>query len=620
MKKKILGVLTAALILLAVSGSVVFAAAEPEEKLWNVQALEVVEADKPEAMKAGLDSGIPSEAVSDRQEFITKFRELLVARVTQFRITMHYEATAGDWRKISQNNYNMAAEVFQNDAYDHTGVPFEGDYIRYQMTTSNMESQTAYKIVNRTTYIVDQTFTFHMGYMTTAAREKQVTETVRSVLDGLDLNGKSDYEIVAAIHDYICTHTVYTSPAAGDAHPRIRYSAYGALVEGKAVCQGYANLFYRMCLEMGIDVRIIPGKGVTGIFGRTEAHAWNIVKLGDLYYDIDVTWDSNLTKPGAVSREYFLKGHTGFSRDHIPDSEFRTEAFLANYPISYEDATSSTPALSGESLAGHTLSLEGDIGINFYMVLDTEIAEDPGAYMRFSIPDGRGTILKTVGVEDARYDGNYYIFKCNVAASEMNLQIEAQMFDSNGNFGDKYSYSVQEYGQTMLDNADEQHPAYLHAKPLVEAMLEYGRYAENYFSDEPALADLDVQIPEDYSHSWSNLPEGVTADGATLSLQSQTTLSLYFTSKQELTFGCDGGAPEVSRSGNVYIIRIHNIASPKLDRPITVTVNGNEDYYITYCPLTYCYNAQKSNNVKLVATVKALYLYWQAAYEYFGMA
>ena len=57
-----------------------------------------------------------------------------------------------------------------------------------------------------------------------------------------------------------------------------------------AVCQGYAGLLYRLCLEMGISCRMITGTGNGG------AHAWNIVALDGKYYNADSTWDAGSTE------------------------------------------------------------------------------------------------------------------------------------------------------------------------------------------------------------------------------------------------------------------------------------------------------------------------------------
>lgn len=49
-----------------------------------------------------------------------------------------------------------------------------------------------------------------------------------------------------------------------DTDYKLKYTAYAALLNGTAVCQGYANLLYRMALEAGIDARFISGLGNGG--------------------------------------------------------------------------------------------------------------------------------------------------------------------------------------------------------------------------------------------------------------------------------------------------------------------------------------------------------------------
>mgnify|MGYP001651002666 FL=1 len=106
------------------------------------------------------------------------------------------------------------------------------------------------------------------------------------------------------------------------------FTAYAALAKGKAVCQGYATLYYAMCRAMGLPVRVIT----------SYDHAWNIVKLGSYYwYDMDSTWDGQESSYSTLN--YFLKGYSNFEASHPPEDEYLTSAFKSAYPISYYDYT-----------------------------------------------------------------------------------------------------------------------------------------------------------------------------------------------------------------------------------------------------------------------------------------
>jgi len=106
------------------------------------------------------------------------------------------------------------------------------------------------------------------------------------------MNQGSDYDKVKKVHDYLCNHITYTL----NDRPEI-YTAYGALVEGKAVCEGYAIAFQRLMEAMGIPCYIASGV-VQG-----EDHAWNLVQLNGQWYHLDATWDDQVNR---IIYKYFL--------------------------------------------------------------------------------------------------------------------------------------------------------------------------------------------------------------------------------------------------------------------------------------------------------------------------
>lgn len=274
------------------------------------------------------------------------------------------------------------------------------------------------------------------------------------------------------------------------------------------------------------------------------------------------------------------------------------------------------------NLVGHSISLDGSIGVNFYMELsDDVIANKDAAYMHFTIPKNGEPGTKDVYVKDAETrtvgDKTYYIFTCDVAAKEIESNITAQLF--NGDQQSRiYTYSVKQYADYLIAHQNES-VTFKKAVPLVEAMLTYGENARYYFDKiDEKPADLDVTIPE-YTRTVYDLPAGVTYGGVTLSLKSETTLSIYFNSETRPTLTCNDPdvTYETAKTGtNEYVIRIRGIAAYDLDKQFTVYVNGQKA--VDYSPMTYCYKAQNSSDTKLANTVKALYLYWQAAQAYFG--
>ena len=234
----------------------------------------------------------------------------------------------------------------------------------------------------------------------------------------------------------------------------------------------------------------------------------------------------------------------------------------------------------GARFAGNSLSLEGDIGVNFYMSLSDEIAASETAYMQFTIPDGSKTEIKTIPVKEITPKDGYYIFKCNVSAKEMTSIIKAQIYDGETPLGTEYNYFVEEYANYLLSHTGDKEE-YEKAAPLVEKMLQYGAYAKEYFDKTDKLPNLgEVTIDID-NPVIGEFPDGTTFDGATLSLKSQTTLSLYFTSGVEgLTFTCIEepveGMPdnemtvETVTTETGYIACIRDISASKLKKTISL--------------------------------------------------
>lgn len=123
------------------------------------------------------------------------------------------------------------------------------------------------------------------AYMTTDQEEQYVEDCVRNILAKIPLDTYTDIQKIAVIHDYICSSVDYDY-AAEEVFVRESHSAYGALHNGKAVCQGYVSLFYYMCKAAGIPIRIITG----------ENHAWNILK-----YQKKVSESRYRTREGATA-------------------------------------------------------------------------------------------------------------------------------------------------------------------------------------------------------------------------------------------------------------------------------------------------------------------------------
>ena len=124
-----------------------------------------------------------------------------------------------------------------DDLFTHTGIPDQGDYL-YSHTRSRSVSDAEPVLIGSTenSLLYDLPFDFWMSFYSTAEMEDQVAVKIDEVLDDLALDGKSDYEKIKAIHDFICVNTTYEKDQDDDVPPLIKHSAYSALINQKAVC------------------------------------------------------------------------------------------------------------------------------------------------------------------------------------------------------------------------------------------------------------------------------------------------------------------------------------------------------------------------------------------------
>lgn len=94
----------------------------------------------------------------------------------------------------------------------------------------------------------------------------------------------SDYDKAKTLHDRLIDTVRYASTANDQ-------NAYGALVEGKAVCNGYARAYQHLMSKAGIPAWFVSGTSINPVTNAAVGHAWNLVKLDGQWYYTDVTWD-----------------------------------------------------------------------------------------------------------------------------------------------------------------------------------------------------------------------------------------------------------------------------------------------------------------------------------------
>ncbi len=158
---------------------------------------------------------------------------------------------------------------------------------------------------------------------------KGMVKQVQDVVNAFEPEGKTMYEKLLSIHDYICALNTYVTGA------DYCYSAYGSLVNRRSVCEGYAEAFKLLCDKAGITTVLVTGMSTNNI-GNTEAHMWNYVLMDDgNWYAVDVTWDDAGDITG--NRSYFLVG-----ADTVVSGKKFTESHRSSLNLSSIGADGST--------------------------------------------------------------------------------------------------------------------------------------------------------------------------------------------------------------------------------------------------------------------------------------
>ena len=253
---------------------------------------------------------LSSEEYGSVDEAVVSFREQMKSRKEIITV------------KVMTDDVEEIAGEISDAAMAHTGNPKEGDYLQWQF--GGWKCSSSYYSFGGNYYC---TMNYTMTYYTTAAQEAELDNAIALAKTNLGLNSSTmnDYQKIKAIYDYMTKNITYDYANLNDDSYRLKYTAYAAMINKTAVCQGYAVLLYRMALECGVDARVITGIGNGG------AHGWNIVKLGNYYYNVDSTWDA-----GYPNYSYFLKTDGNF-RYHTRDNEYATGDFYEAYPMAASD-------------------------------------------------------------------------------------------------------------------------------------------------------------------------------------------------------------------------------------------------------------------------------------------
>ena len=340
-------------------------------------------------------------------------RTCLVSR--EDKIAIYVDTSAPDFS-------GDIAEAFSsvwNKSTDITTVPTQGDYLLYQIGGYSWSFN-------------GQAVFYYPLYYTDASQESDTDDMISQIINNLSLDGCSDEVKSARIYDYIARNVEYDY----ENSDYLIYTAYGALSRGKAVCQGYSVLYYRLALEAGLCSRIISGTGIDPSSGEGGAHAWNIVKLEDYYWNLDVTWDSG----SPISHNYYLNNSASFTDMHIrgtyDDNDYSSAEFMALHPMGQgakDYPESEKVAVSGVHFEQKNIvAASSESPVKFKAIIEPENAYNTN--IRYSRISSTSDFDGYFGYDTA---GNCYVY---YSSSSGSITIRATSVD--GGFNDTCTVTI----------------------------------------------------------------------------------------------------------------------------------------------------------------------------------
>ena len=381
----------------------------------------------------------------------------------------------------------------------------------------------------------------------------------------------------------------------------------------------------------GGHIDLTGGEHIVGLGGGNDNSTTFVTITGG---QVNVTGGIGNDNGDSVITLNWTDPSDSITADFFSGSVLLTNAFTDGTTLFVAGSVSDNSTLAGKTLkasyiAGHSLSLNGDIGLNFFFRLTAEQAQN--ASVRFTWLDKEQTAVLT---PDAT---GYYKASCLVAAAEMTCPVTAVLY-IDGEAMESSTYSVKQYADKILtpeyaaEYTADGTRSYENLKTLVQAMLDYGtnaqlcfdRNTDNLANDGIPFYEGDVTIPFTASDMSANLENyGLHYEYTSVLFLSGTTLRHYYTvTDDDLFESCadtifiDGSAAVPAEKDGMIYFEKEDIAASELNTSFTLLIGENAYRYsvMDYTSLLITSDLGEAS----VALGQSLYRYCQAATVFFS--
>ncbi len=190
----------------------------------------------------------------------------------------------------------------------HDAFYLTGDSFDYTFTTPGRYIWQFHIFDSNGQFLLFQTRPFETCEQSEETQPTTVAGKVNQIVSTMITESMSDYTRALVLHDWLIYNANYD-------YSYTHYDAAGVLLYGSGVCDSYARAYQMLCTAAGLECIIVTGTA-TGENG-TESHAWNLVKLGGVWYHVDCTWDDPNEGGGYERHTYFCLDDETMAKDHF---------------------------------------------------------------------------------------------------------------------------------------------------------------------------------------------------------------------------------------------------------------------------------------------------------------
>lgn len=208
---------------------------------------------------------------------------------------------------VSKISHKEISEVFTSLILDHPEIYWAVGYEPSYHITGSVNVNKYIKLL----YAYDET---NAKYI-----KDNIEPKIQEIVDEAN-KYNLDSDKIQFVHDKLIEMGTYTQYS--DKEKREYQSIVSIFESGRTVCGGFSYSFKLLMDRIGIES---IGAQFISDDPKVESHIWNLVKVGDTWLNIDVTYDNSLDERGEYKYTYYLKDNNTFYTNHVKPENLPNE-------------------------------------------------------------------------------------------------------------------------------------------------------------------------------------------------------------------------------------------------------------------------------------------------------